>query len=91
MRPPEGIGLGWVGANLAHLGYPVRMLPRLIPLETLPSWPTAPDPSVLQNLTVFAFIPLGIAAVLTAVIMGPYWAAKRRAASGPDSGVPGQG
>jgi hypothetical protein len=54
------------------------MLPRLIPLETLPSWPAAPDPSVLQNLVVFAFIPLGIAAVLVAVIMGPHWA--RRAA-----------
>jgi hypothetical protein len=33
---------------------------------------------VLQNLVVFAFIPLGIAAVLVAVIMGPHWA--RRAA-----------
>lgn len=56
------------------------MLPRPaeIALETLPSWPAVQDPSVLHALLVMAFIPLGVAGVLVAVIMGPHWARHSR-------------
>ena len=56
-------------------GYGVVML-ALMPLETLPSWPTVTDPTVLEMLTLTIFIPLGIGAVLTALIMGPAWREK---------------
>jgi hypothetical protein len=52
------------------------MLPALLPLETLPSWPAVPDPSVLQILTVTVFIPFGISAVIAALVMGRHWAAR---------------
>jgi hypothetical protein len=48
----------------------------LLPLETLPSWPSAPDPSVMQMLTLTVFIPLIIAAVVTLFVLGPGWRAK---------------
>ncbi len=51
-------------------------VPALIPLETLPGWPAVTDPSVLQILTLTAFIPLGIAVVLAAIILGPGWRTK---------------
>ena len=51
------------------------MLPGLYVLQ-LPSWPVAPDPGPLGILIVTVFIPLAIAAVITALVMGPSWASK---------------
>ena len=39
----------------------------------LPSWPIAPDVTTLELLSVTLFIPLAIAAVITALVMGPAW------------------
>lgn len=44
-------------------------------LETLPGWPAVHEPSVLELLTVTLFIPLGVAAVLFTLILGPSWRA----------------
>ena len=51
------------------------MLPGFLPLETLPSWPQVTDPSTLEMLLLTVFIPFGIAAVVTAVVLGPGWRA----------------
>jgi hypothetical protein len=48
-------------------------VPAFLPLETLPSWPAVTDPTVLEMLTLTIFIPFGVGAVLTALIMGPAW------------------
>lgn len=42
----------------------------------LPSWPIAPDPTVLEILTVTLLVPLAIAAVVTVLVMGPGWRSK---------------
>ncbi len=42
----------------------------------LPSWPIAPDPSVLEMLTVTVLAPLAVAAVITVLVMGPGWRSK---------------
>jgi len=49
------------------------MLPALIPLETLPSWPAVQDPTVLEMLVLTVFIPFGIFAVFALLILGPAW------------------
>lgn len=51
------------------------MLPvsALLPLETLPSWPAVPDPTVMQILIPTLFIPLAIAAVIALLVLGPGW------------------
>ncbi len=51
-----------------HLGrlYGVHMRALgLIPFETLPGWPTAPAPSVLDYMIVLYAIPFGIGLVFT--------------------------
>jgi hypothetical protein len=53
-------------------------VPAFLPLETLPSWPAVTDPTVLQVLVLTVFIPFGIAAVLTLLILGPQWNARAR-------------
>lgn len=47
--------------------------PALLPLETLPGWPSVIEPTVLELLTLTLFIPLGITAVLAVLILGPGW------------------
>ncbi len=42
----------------------------------LPSWPIAPDVTVLEILTVTLFVPLAITAVVTVLVMGPGWRSK---------------
>ena len=39
----------------------------------LPSWPIAPEVTVLDILTVTLFVPLAISAVITVLVMGPGW------------------
>ena len=51
-------------------------VPAFFPLETLPSWPTVTDPTVLEFLTITLFIPLAITLVLAALILGPGWRPK---------------
>jgi len=51
-------------------------VPALFPLETLPSWPTVTDPTVLEMLTLTLFIPLAITLVLAVLILGPGWRPK---------------
>jgi hypothetical protein len=51
-------------------------VPASLPLETLPSWPAVPDPTVLQILTVTLFIPLAITAVVALLVLAPGWRAK---------------
>lgn len=45
----------------------------LIVMETLPSWPSVTEPTLMQILLVTLFIPGIIAAVITALSMGPSW------------------
>ena len=78
---PAAISTGSTGPRATRacgVGYGVLMLPvpALLPLETLPSWPTVTDPTALEMLTLTIFIPFGIGAVLTILIMGPVWRAK---------------
>ena len=40
---------------------------------TLPGFPSAPEPSLLDSLAVLALIPGVIAIVVTLLIMGPRW------------------
>ena len=47
-----------------------------LPLQTLPSWPAVPDPSVLQLLTLTVFIPVAITVVVAALVLGPGWHAR---------------
>lgn len=50
------------------------LLSMLVPLETLPGWPAAPEPSVLQLLLVLAGIPL----IITLIIAGASYTASTR-------------
>lgn len=53
------------------------MLPAaFLPLETLPSWPAVPEPTLVELLTVTLFVPFAIAAVVVALVMGPAWHGK---------------
>jgi hypothetical protein len=65
-------------ANLAQVHYPVGMLPlpAQVLLETLPSWPAVHEPSMMELLTLILFIPLVIAALFGAVVLGPAWRSK---------------
>ena len=45
----------------------------LLPLETLPGWPDAPDPSALEALTVLLGTPAAIALVILVFGMAPAW------------------
>ena len=45
----------------------------LIPLETLPGWPEAPDPTALEAAVLFLGVPGAIAAVILFFVMGPAW------------------
>lgn len=42
-------------------------------LETLPNWPAVPEPSVVEFLFLTLFLPLLIAGVFAALILGPGW------------------
>ena len=57
----------------------------LIPLETLPGWPEAPNPSALEALAIFIGAPAAIFAVLVLLIIGPSWFGGARAAATPDN------
>ncbi|MBK8460228.1 MAG: hypothetical protein WAS07_12715 [Micropruina sp.] len=54
--------------------------PMLLPLETLPGWPTAPDPSLVEALVLLAGIPLGIGVVFMVAVMGPHWMRRDKSA-----------
>lgn len=43
----------------------------LVPLETLPGWPEAQDPTFLQTLGLLVAIPVGIALVIALLAFGP--------------------
>ncbi|HOQ54207.1 MAG TPA: hypothetical protein PLF56_11420 [Micropruina sp.] len=45
----------------------------LIPLDTLPGWEPAADPTALQTLTVLLGIPTAIFAVILLLTMAPSW------------------
>ena len=64
------------GAVAVGYGAVMSGLPTFLPLQTLPSWPAVPDPSVLQLLTLTLFIPLAITVVVAALVLGPTWHAK---------------
>lgn len=57
---------------------PLETLP--VPLETLPGWPAAPDPGVMDVLLLLAGFPLGIGLVFLAGIMAPRWMGRDRGA-----------
>lgn len=57
----------------------------LIPLETLPGWPDAPNPSALESLALFIGVPAAIFAVLVLLIMAPSWFGNAREAATPDN------
>ncbi|MBK9695998.1 MAG: hypothetical protein IPO80_00900 [Propionibacteriaceae bacterium] len=50
--------------------------PAQVILETLPSWPAVHEPSTMELLTVILFVPLVIAGVFVALVMGPGWRSK---------------
>lgn len=54
------------------------MLPlgALVLQETLPSWPAVHSPTALEMIFLTLLLPLGIALVLAAVILGPGWRQK---------------
>jgi hypothetical protein len=39
----------------------------LVPFQTLPGWPTVPDPSVLNMLAIFVGFPLVVTAIIVAI------------------------
>lgn len=43
----------------------------LVPLETLPGWPEAQDPTALQTLGLLVLIPLGVSLVIALLAFGP--------------------
>ncbi len=47
-------------------------------LETLPGWPAVHEPSVMDFLFLILFLPLAIAAVFAAIILGPGWYRKNQ-------------
>lgn len=49
-------------------------------LETLPGWPEAVDPSVMDILGLTVGIPFAIGAVFALIILGPSWYRKSQAA-----------
>lgn len=57
----------------------------LTPLETLPGWPEAANPSALESLALFLGVPAAIFAVLVVLIMAPSWFGNARDAATPDN------
>ena len=51
-------------------------VPAFLPLETLPSWPAVPDPTVVQILIPTLFVPLAITVVIALLVLGPGWRQK---------------
>lgn len=78
-RPAHGSERGGQSSlftTLGVVGYRAVMQLVLLPLQTLPGWPSVPDLSVVHLLSLTLFIPLAITAVITALVMGPSWRAK---------------
>lgn len=50
----------------------------LIPLETLPGWPEAPEPTLIEAFVLFLGIPGAITAVILLMIAGPSWIRRDR-------------
>lgn len=50
----------------------------LLPLETLPGWPAAADPTALQTFGLLLGIPFVIGAVIAAPMLGRAWFARGR-------------
>lgn len=63
--------------------YPGRMI-GLLPLETLPGWPEAANPTVIEVLTVLLGLPLALAAVIVVIGMAPSWFSRGSSGSGVD-------
>jgi len=40
----------------------------LVPFQTLPGWPTVPNPSVLRLLAIFVGFPLVVTAIIVAIV-----------------------
>lgn len=57
----------------------------LIPLETLPGWPEAPDPTVLETLALLIGLPAAAFAVLLLLNMAPSWFGNAKDAATPDN------
>lgn len=53
----------------------------MLPLETLPGWPEAPDPGLAEMLAICLGIPLAITVPLLLFILGPTWLRQTRATS----------
>ncbi|QLQ16237.1 MAG: hypothetical protein HZY73_11895 [Micropruina sp.] len=54
-------------------------LSHLLPLETLPGWPAAPNPTGLETFILLLGIPFAVGAVMTAWLVGRAWFAQGRA------------
>ncbi|MCA0252297.1 MAG: hypothetical protein LCH76_08450 [Actinobacteria bacterium] len=50
----------------------------MIETQTLPGWPAAYDPSLLDLLVVTLLVPLGIAAVFAVLLFAPVWREKQQ-------------
>ncbi len=48
-------------------------LSSLLPLETLPGWPEAPNPSVVDALYILVGVPGAISLVILALVVAPSW------------------
>ncbi len=51
----------------------------MLPLETLPGWPEAPDPSLWMVLAILVAIPLAITIPVLLIHLGPTWFRQTRA------------
>lgn len=58
----------------------------MILFETLPGWPTAPEQSALEILLLTVIGPIVTAAVITLVVLGPKYFAKRHGSGTSTSG-----
>lgn len=61
---------------IRRIDYGAGMQPTPIALQTLPSWPTVAEPTLLESLTLMVFIPVGVAALLTVLVLGRSWGSK---------------
>ena len=52
-----------------------------LPLETLPGWPAAPDPSMVEVLFILLGVPALVAAVPTVLTLAPLWFRRSQGAS----------
>jgi hypothetical protein len=76
----------------------------LVPLQTLPGWPAAPDPTPLQTLGILAGIPLLVIVIVFAIakigntvqasrgtdvqVTDPLWVGGREVETGEEDTVP---